>query len=149
LAEGGEAALVGSLRERMEQHRANAICASCHKSMDPLGFGLENYDGIGAWRDKDGKFEIDASGTLPGGESFAGPRELKEILKARSDDFVRCLSDKLLTYGLGRGVEYSDRCTVGDIARAAKENDYKFSSLILAVVHSDAFQKRKAKGSDR
>jgi hypothetical protein len=146
LAEEGEV-LTGSLRERMEQHRSKAICASCHKSMDPLGFGLENYDGIGAWRENDGKFEIDASGTLPGGESFAGPRELKEILKARKDDFVRCLAEKLLTYGLGRGVEYSDRCTVEDIAQVAKEHDYKFSSLVLAIVQSDAFGKRKAKGS--
>ena len=112
--------------------------------MDPLGFGLENYDGIGAWRDKDGAFDIDPSGKLPSGQKFAGPRDLKGVLKARQDEFVRCLAEKMLTYGLGRGVEYSDRCTVEDIAQAVAQNDYKFSSLILAVVHSDAFGKRSA-----
>ena len=143
-----EVQLTGTLRERMEQHRANAVCASCHKAMDPLGFGLENYDGIGGWRDKDGEFAIDASGELPNGQSFAGPRELKQILTARQDEFVRCLSEKMLTYGLGRGVEYSDRCTVNDIARAVAQHDYTFSSLILAVVESDAFGKRTVRGSN-
>ena len=140
-------ALTGSLRERMEQHRANPACAVCHNRMDPLGFGLENYDGIGSWRTKEGEFEIDASGELPGGETFAGPRELKTILLARQDDFIHCLAEKMLTYGLGRGVEYSDRCTVEDLVRAVKENDYEFSSLILAIVESDAFQKRRGKRS--
>ncbi len=142
-----EKELVGTLRERMEQHRDNAVCASCHKAMDPLGFGLENYDGIGAWRDKDGEFAIDASGELPNGQTFSGPRELRLVLKARQDDFLRCLAEKMLTYGLGRGVEYSDRCTVRDIATAMAANDYRFSSLILAVVESDAFQKRSSLAS--
>ncbi|REK17929.1 MAG: DUF1592 domain-containing protein [Planctomycetota bacterium] len=140
--------LTGSLRERLEQHRENAACAVCHKRMDPLGFGLENYDGIGAWRTQDGPYEIDPSGELPGGQTFAGPQELKQILKAQSDEFVRCLSEKMLTYGLGRGVEYSDRCTVDDIVAAVKANDYKFSSLIIAIVRSDAFGKRRGKGSE-
>ncbi len=117
LEEDGKAALTGSLRQRMEQHRSNAVCASCHKAMDPLGFGLENYDGIGGWRDKDGAFDIDPSGELPSGQKFAGPRDLKGVLAARQDEFLRCLAEKMLTYGLGRGVEYSDRCTVEDIAR--------------------------------
>ncbi len=135
LAEGPAAMLTGSLRERMEQHRAKADCAVCHNRMDPLGFGLENYDGIGAWRSEDGKFKIDPSGTLPGGQSFAGPKELKGILlKSRQDNFLRCLAEKLLTYGLGRGVEYSDQCTVADLVADLKQNDYKFSSLIVAVV---------------
>jgi hypothetical protein len=148
LKEEAEGELSGSLRERMEQHRANPDCAICHNRMDPLGFGLENYDAIGAWRNKDGPFEIDASGELPSGEAFAGPRELKTILKTRQDEFVRCLSEKMLTYGLGRGVEYSDRCAVEDIAQAIETNDYKFSSLILAIVHSDPFQKRSGKGGE-
>ncbi len=143
-----EAQLTGSLRERMEQHRANPDCAVCHNRMDPLGFGLENYDGIGGWRTKDGAFDIDPSGELPGGLAFAGPQELKQILKARQDDFIRCLAEKMLTYALGRGVEYSDRCTVEDLVRAVQDNDYKFSSLILAIVHSDAFQKRRGKRSE-
>jgi Protein of unknown function (DUF1592)/Protein of unknown function (DUF1588)/Protein of unknown function (DUF1585)/Protein of unknown function (DUF1595) len=149
LTEGAEGKLTGSLRQRMEQHRANPDCAICHKRMDPLGFGLENYDAVGAWRTKDGPFEVDASGELPSGETFVGPKELKAILKARQDEFVRCLSEKMLTYGLGRGVEYSDRCAVEDIARAVEKNDWKFSSLILAIVHSDAFQKRSGKGSEQ
>ncbi len=148
LAEEPAATDSGSLRERMEQHRAKAECAVCHNRMDPLGFGLENYDGIGAWRSEDGKFKIDPSGTLPDGSTFAGPGELKSILKVRQDDFLHCLAEKLLTYGLGRGVEYSDQCTLADIVKAAKENDFRFSSLVLAIVASDAFQKRKGKGTD-
>src|SRR5690606_19387437 len=93
LEEGEEAALSGTLRERTEQHRAKAECAVCHNRMDPLGFGLENYDAIGAWRTKDGPFEIDPSGELPDGQSFAGPGELKTILLGRQDEFVRCLSE--------------------------------------------------------
>jgi mono/diheme cytochrome c family protein len=139
-----EKMLVGTLRQRMEQHRENAACASCHKVMDPLGFGLENYDGVGAWRDKDGEFAIDASGELPNGQKFAGPQELRQVLKSRQDDFLHCLAEKMLTYGLGRGVEYSDRCTVREIAASTAAGEYKFSSLILAVVASDAFQKRSA-----
>jgi hypothetical protein len=135
--------LTGSLRQRMEQHRAKADCAVCHERMDPLGFGLENYDGIGAWRTREGQFEIDASGVLPGGQSFSGPRELKSILKARQDEFVKCLTEKMLTYGLGRGVEYSDRGAVHDIAGAVEAGGYKFSSLILAIVNSEPFQKRR------
>jgi hypothetical protein len=137
--------LTGSLRERMEQHRAKPDCAVCHERLDPLGFGLENYDGIGAWRTQEGRFAIDASGVLPGGVLFAGPQELRAILKARKDEFVRCLAEKLLTYGLGRGVEYSDRGTVDDLARTTEADGYKFSSLILAIVNSEPFQKRRGK----
>jgi hypothetical protein len=147
LEEAG-AAVTGTLRERMEQHRANPNCAVCHNRMDPLGFGLENFDGVGGWRQMDGPHEIDASGELPGGEKFSGPGELKQILLARKDDFVRCLAEKLLTYALGRGIEYSDRCTVEDIALATQKQDYRFSSLVLAIVESDAFQKRRALRSE-
>src|SRR5439155_4702373 len=97
LKEGKE--LTGTLRERMEQHRANPNCASCHERMDPIGFGFENFDGIGAWREKDGDFAIDASGKLVSGESFRGPAELRAIvLKKKRDAFVRCLTEKVLTY---------------------------------------------------
>ena len=92
------AALTGSLRQRMEQHRANPNCAVCHQRMDPLGFGFENFDAIGAWRDKDGKFAIDPSGQLPGGASFRGPAELRQILKGKQQDFCRCLA-----HGRNRG----------------------------------------------
>ncbi|MBL8223549.1 MAG: DUF1588 domain-containing protein, partial [Bryobacterales bacterium] len=88
----------GSLRQQLEKHRTNAVCASCHSRMDPLGFGLENYDAIGAWRTRDGKFPIDVSGTLPNGKSFKTPNELKSILRADKDAFARCVIEKLLTY---------------------------------------------------
>jgi hypothetical protein len=131
----------------MEQHRAKAECAVCHNKMDPLGLGLYNYDGIGAWRTEEAEAPIDASGELPGGQTFVSPQELKAILKQRKEEFVRCLAEKMLTYGLGRGVEYSDRCTVEEIAAAVAKNDYKFSSLILAIVTSEPFQKRRGQGS--
>src|SRR5206468_13084125 len=102
--------LTGSLRKVMEQHRENALCASCHQRMDPIGFAFENYDAVGAWRDKDGEFPIDPSGDLPGGQTFQGPAELKALLRGKKDQFRRCLTEKVLTYALGRGLEYYDRC---------------------------------------
>jgi hypothetical protein len=133
----------GSLRQRMERHRSNPECASCHSRMDPLGFGLENFDAIGAWRDRDGTSPIDGSGTLPGGESFDGPAQLRASLKARPDDFARCLVEKLLTYALGRGVERRDRPAVNAMVRKLARQDYRFSALVLAVVQTDLFQVRK------
>ena len=107
-----------------------ASCAVCHKRLDPLGFGLENYDGVGAWRDKDGGQAVDASGTLPSGESFRGPGELKAILKSRPREFARCLTEKMLTYALGRGLEESDRCAVDRIVKDLEANEYRFSMLV-------------------
>jgi mono/diheme cytochrome c family protein len=132
-----------SLRQRMEQHRANPSCASCHARMDPLGFGLENYDAVGAWRDRDDSFPIDASGTLPSGQSFRGPGQLKEILKARRAEFARCLTEKLLTYALGRGLDLQDRCVVDRIVTDLARQQYRFSRLVLGIVRSDPFRKRK------
>jgi hypothetical protein len=143
-----EGKVAGTLRQRMEQHRENPICASCHTNMDALGFGLENYNPVGAWRVKDGEADIDASGTLPGGASFAGPAELKAILKARDGDFRRCMAEKLLVYALGRGLEYYDKCTVDTIARNTAANHDRFSALVLEIVNSDAFQKRRGKQGD-
>jgi hypothetical protein len=143
LKEDKDVVLTGTLRQRMEQHRANPDCATCHGKMDPLGFGLENFDAIGAWRDKDGRFPVDASGALPGGQSFVGPKELRAILKARQADFARCLTEKLLTFGLGRGLDYYDKCAIDKIDAALAENDYKFSTLVLGIVNSDPFQKRR------
>ncbi|HWB12379.1 MAG TPA: DUF1592 domain-containing protein [Pirellulales bacterium] len=142
LKDEGQVAASGSLRQRMEQHRANPSCASCHVLMDSLGFGLENFDAVGAWRDRDGAFAIDASGELPDGSSFKGPRELKAILKQKKDEFVRCLSAKMLTYALGRGLEAYDRCAVDEISATVAQDGYKFSALIRAIVLSDPFQKR-------
>jgi hypothetical protein len=148
LVEGDQAALSGTLRQRTEQHREKQSCAVCHAQMDPLGFGLENFDGIGAWRTQDGEFDIDASGELPGGETFRGPAELREILRGRQDDFLRCLTDKMLTYSLGRGLEYYDQCTVRDIAAALAEDDYRFSRLVIAIAASEPFQRRRGQGSE-
>lgn len=133
-----------SLREQLVLHRADPGCASCHVVMDEIGFGLENFDAIGRWREKDGDHPIDSAGTLPSGESFRGPAELVEILARRRDDFARCLTEKLLTYALGRGLEYYDRCTVNDIVRSLRENDYRFSALVEGIVMSEPFQKRRA-----
>jgi hypothetical protein len=137
--------LKGSLRQRMEMHRSNALCASCHQRMDPLGFGFENFDGIGGWRTRDGKFPIDPSGELPGGQRFKGPRELVAILKTKAAEFRRCLAEKLLTYALGRGLEPYDRCAVDDICAEVVRGDDRFSALVLAIVKSDPFQKRKGR----
>jgi hypothetical protein len=145
LKEGEQQELKGSLRQRMEQHRANPSCATCHQRMDPLGFGFENFDAIGGWRTRDGKHDIDPGGVLPTGQTFNGPAELRVILKQRPDDFAKCLADKMLTYALGRGTERYDRCAVEEIARAMKKNDYRFSTLVIEIVKSDPFQKRRGK----
>jgi len=139
--------LTGSLRQVMEQHRDNPLCASCHQRMDPIGFAFENYDAIGAWRDKDGKFDIDPSGTLPGGQSFEGPRGLKTVLKSKKDLFCRCLIEKMLVYATGRGLEYYDRCAVDKILQALEQNDYRFSVLLTEVIGSEPFQMRTAQGT--
>ena len=145
LAEEGKAQLVGTLRQRMEQHRANPSCASCHEQMDGIGFALENFDATGAWRTQDGGDKIDASGSLPGGKNFNGPVELRRILMAQSDEFVSCLTNKLLTYALGRGLETYDRRTTDRIASEMKKKGDKFSVMIEEIVRSDAFQKRNGK----
>jgi hypothetical protein len=132
-----------SVRRRMERHRAEASCAVCHNRLDPLGFGLENYDGVGAWRDRDAGAPVDASGTLPSGESFRGPAELKAILKARSREFASCLTEKMLTYALGRGLEDPDRCAVDRIVKDLEAHEYRFSALVEGIVSSDPFLKRR------
>jgi hypothetical protein len=144
LAETGE--LKGTLRKMMELHRENAVCASCHQRMDPIGFAFENYDAVGAWRDKDGGFPVDASGTLPNGQNFKGPGELRSILKEKKELFARCLSEKLLTYALGRGLEYYDRCAVDTILKTMAQNNFRFSTLIDEVVKSEPFQMRMGTG---
>ncbi len=133
-----------SLRQQMEAHRTNPTCAACHAKMDPLGFGLENYDGIGAWRTKDAKFPVDASGVLPDGRSFQGPDDLKVILRADHDAFAECITEKLLTYALGRGLERYDKRTVKQITGRLAERDYRFSALVLEIVRSLPFQMRRA-----
>ena len=135
--------LVGTLRERMTAHRDKTECAVCHKSMDPLGFGLENFDGVGAWRTHDGQAPIDPAGVLPGGQSFKGPQELRGVLKSRRTLFVRCLTEKLLTYALGRGLEYDDQPAVDDIVAVGLADD-RMQTLVRAVIESPPFQRRVA-----
>lgn len=132
-----------SLRQQLEQHRKNATCASCHARMDPLGFGLENFDAVGAWREQDGKFPIDSAGSLPDGRSFKGPNDLKVILKSDREAFARTLTEKLMTYGLGRGLERYDKPAVKKIAESVAANDYRFSSLVIEIVRSLPFQMRR------
>lgn len=147
LMEGEQAELLGSLRERMEQHRSNPSCAMCHKKMDALGFGFENFDAIGAWRERDGQFAIDASGELPGPEAFAGPAELRRILQtSRRGEFLHCLAEKTLTYAVGRAVETYDRYSVDQIVQRLEAEDYRFSALVLAVVESAPFLMRGFRG---
>jgi hypothetical protein len=133
-----------SIRERMAQHRANPVCASCHAKMDPLGFALENFDLVGRWRTLDeSATRIDASGVMPNGTKFNGPVQFRQALLEHAEQFVTTATDKLLMYALGRGVEYYDAPAVRAIVREASRNNYRFaSSLILGVVKSPPFQMR-------
>jgi mono/diheme cytochrome c family protein len=141
---GAREGLEVSMRERMEAHRQNAVCATCHQRMDPLGFALENFDAIGKWRTTEGQSPIDASGVLPDGTKFAGPDEFRNALLAHRDEFVRTFTEKLLTYALGRAVAYYDMPALRAITREAAPGDYRWSSLVLAIVKSRPFQMRAA-----
>ena len=132
-----------SLRQRMEAHRRNPACANCHAKMDPIGFALENFNAVGAFRTKDGTFDVDATGEFADGTKFTGPVELKAIVLKRKDEFVRCLTEKLLIYAIGRGLEHYDRPTVERIVKAMPAGEYKFSTLVTQIVQSDAFRKRR------
>jgi len=137
-----------SMREQMQAHRANPVCASCHARMDPIGFALENYDGVGKWRTEDAGVPIDASGELPDGTRFEGPAGLTQVLLTKyREDFARTATEKLLTYALGRGVEHYDNPTIRAISREAARDNYRISSLILAIIKSTPFQMRRASES--
>lgn len=135
-----------SLREQLKIHRSNAVCNSCHRQMDDLGFGFEHFDPIGRWRDRDGQHPIDASGVLPSGDKFDGSAELIAILKGRHKQFNRCLADKLMTYAIGRGLEYYDKCSIDKVIEALEADGQKFSTLITAIVLSEPFQMRRGDG---
>jgi len=132
-----------SLRQQMEAHRASAVCASCHSKMDPLGFGLENLNAIGQWRDMDGKFPVDASGSLPGGRKFTGPKELKALMLQDRDAFVAGLTEKMMIYALGRGLERFDRPTLKTIESEVAARDYRFSALVMGIVTSLPFEMKR------
>jgi cytochrome c551/c552 len=137
-----------SQRERLEVHRRSPACASCHRVMDPLGFALENFDGIGEWRVKEEGGRIDPSGQLADGSAVDGPVALRAALTRKPEMFVRNITEKLMTYGLGRGMEHTDMPTVRAIVRAAARNDYRFSSLVLGIVKSPAFQMKRSPRPD-
>jgi mono/diheme cytochrome c family protein len=132
-----------ALRERMEAHRNNAVCASCHSRMDPLGFALEHYDAVGAWRETDGGAEINSSISL-GGKKIDSPAAFREALLTNTDEFVHTVAEKLLTYALGRGLDYYDAPTVRRIVAELEKNEYKWSSLVVGIVQSTPFQMRRA-----
>jgi len=138
------AAKAPTMRERMAAHRVNQPCAGCHRLMDPVGFSLENYDAVGRWRTTDQDTAIDASGNLPDGSQFVGVSGLRQALLSRPELFVTTLTEKLLTYGLGRGLESYDAAAVRKIVRDARGNDYRFSSLISGIVNSTPFQMRRS-----
>jgi len=138
--------LKGTLRQQMEQHRANAVCASCHQRMDPIGFAFEHFGPTGRWRDRDAGAAIDASGVLPDDRTFDGPAGLVKLMKADKDAFVRCVAEKMLTYALGRGLEPYDRRAVNRIVAAMKTENDKFSVLLTEIVLSDPFQSRTTPG---
>ncbi len=149
LAETQKVAPDLSLRQQLELHRKNPTCAVCHREMDVLGLGFENFDPIGRWRDRDADLPIDATGSLPGGGQFSTPAELVGILAKQKDQFSRSLSKKMLTYALGRGVEYYDRCAIDDITKALRENDYRFEVLVTEIIKSEPFQLRRGDGGNQ
>jgi hypothetical protein len=136
-----------SMRQLMEQHRANPACASCHRVMDPLGFSLENFDAVGGWRTKEAAGPIDASGQLADGSKVSSPSELRKALLRRPEQFVGTMTEKMLTYALGRGLEYYDMPAVRGIVRDAGKNNYRFSSLVMAIVKSTPFQMKHAQAA--
>jgi hypothetical protein len=134
-----------SMRDRMQEHRANAVCANCHKLMDPIGLSLENFDAVGRWRTTDSGVAIDPRDTLYNGVQVDGPVSLRNVITAHPDQFVRTMTEMLLTYALGRGIEHYDMPVVRSIVKNAAGQNYKFSSLVLGVVKSTPFQMRVKK----
>jgi Protein of unknown function (DUF1585)/Protein of unknown function (DUF1588) len=133
------------MRERLAAHRSNATCASCHRTIDPVGFSLESFNAIGQWRDYEADgVPIDASGALPGADGFRGVAGLEAALLSRPELFAGTLTEKLLTFALGRGIEYYDAPAVRRIVRDAGKDGYRFSSIILGIVKSTPFQMRKS-----
>jgi mono/diheme cytochrome c family protein len=136
-----------TMRQQMEAHRANPVCASCHRVMDPLGFALENFDATGRWRNDDGGAPIDASGVAPDGFPLNGPSDLRKYLSSHPDQFFNTVASKMMTYALGRGIEYYDAPALRRIMRDAEANDYRWSTLILGIVKSTPFQMRRSRES--
>jgi hypothetical protein len=147
LKEAGADGQPRALRERMELHRRNAVCASCHQRMDPLGFSLENFDALGKWRTESDGARIDASASLPDGTRFEGIAGLRAMMASHPEDFVRTFTEKLMAYALGRGIEYTDLPAIRKIARDSASEDYRWSAIILGIVRSTPFSMSSA-GAD-
>jgi hypothetical protein len=146
---GGEPIKRQTVRERLEQHRTNEPCASCHKIMDPMGLSLENFDAVGAWREQDSGYPVDTSGQLVDGTKVTNPISLRQALLKYSDAFVDNFTSKLLMYALGRGVEYYDMPVVRAINREAARNDNRFVSIVMGIVKSTPFQMKRAEEPTR
>ena len=144
LKENGGTGKTLSMRERMAEHRANPACSGCHQLMDPVGFSMENYDAVGRWRTLEEAKRIDASGGLPDGSKFEGVSGLQQALLRRPEIFVTTFAEKLLTYSLGRGVEYYDAPAIRKIVQEARTKDFRFSSIILGIAGSTPFQMRRS-----
>lgn len=141
--------LTGTLRQKLEKHRENPVCNSCHQRMDPLGLAFENFDGIGRFRTHEGRDRIDAGGVLPSGEKFEGADGLRKILVTRKDQFRKCLVEKLMTFALGRGLEKADRPAIDRLCQKSVEKKDRFAEIILEVVKSEPFRKRKNAGETK
>ena len=144
LKEAAENTKPQSVRDRLEDHRKNPACASCHKLMDPIGFALENFDAVGVWRTNDGEFRVDAAGQMYDGAKLQGPASLRRAILSHSDSFLRNFTENLLAFGLGRVPDYYDMPVVRSIDREAARNGNRFSSFVLGVVRSAPFQQRRA-----
>jgi mono/diheme cytochrome c family protein len=144
LTENGEDGKVLTVRERLEAHRKNPVCATCHRVMDPLGFSLENFDAIGQWRAREEGVRVDASGQLADGSKVDGPVSLRQAIMRRPNQFVGTMTEKLLTYALGRGLEYYDMPIVRSIARDSARDNYRFSSIVMGIVRSTPFRMKEA-----
>ena len=144
----GSVVLTSSIRDRLEAHRADPSCASCHAVIDPVGFALENFDLVGEWREYDGDSKVDPSGTLLDGSTLSSPADLRKALMRYSDLFVETVAEKLMTYALGRELEYFDMPTVRSIMHNAESEDYRFSALVRGIINSDQFTKRVKSGAD-
>jgi hypothetical protein len=138
-----------SLRARLEEHRRTPACASCHRVMDPLGFALENFDGIGEWRVKEEGGRVDPAGQLADGTQVDGPVALRHAVLKRPEMFVRTVTEKLMTYGLGRGIDHRDLPLVRSVAHDAAQSRYRWSALVTGIVRSAPFQMKKAPAPDR
>jgi hypothetical protein len=140
-ANGAEAADDVPVRVRMEAHRSNAVCASCHRIMDPIGFALESFDGVGTWRTRDGHHPVDNSGVFVDGTKLDGVSSLRGVLLQYSGQFVQTFTEKLLIYALGRDIDYRDMPALRSIVQQASRNEHRFSSIVMAIVNSDLFQR--------